>query len=79
MRKKKLCRVNARHFRYLGTCFLTFQKLFQTQLKALNLSKAIKGKNKAEAPASQRSKSDKEVGEETETVIANGDDDDDGR
>ncbi|XP_063825787.1 uncharacterized protein LOC135075305 [Ostrinia nubilalis] len=46
----------------------------KNQIKALNLGKAVKSKNKAEAPASQRSKSDKEPNEDADEVIANGDD-----
>ncbi|KAL4716695.1 hypothetical protein ACJJTC_004814 [Scirpophaga incertulas] len=46
----------------------------KNQLKALNLGKAIKARNKAEAPASQRSKTNIEVHDEGESMIIGPDD-----
>ncbi|XP_059052185.1 uncharacterized protein LOC131846796 isoform X2 [Achroia grisella] len=47
-----------------------FRKL-ENQLKALNIGKAIKSKNKNDAPASQRSKGDKESNDGSENALAN--------
>ncbi|XP_059052184.1 uncharacterized protein LOC131846796 isoform X1 [Achroia grisella] len=43
----------------------------KNQLKALNIGKAIKSKNKNDAPASQRSKGDKESNDGSENALAN--------
>ncbi|XP_052753276.1 uncharacterized protein LOC113520801 isoform X2 [Galleria mellonella] len=47
-----------------------FRKL-ENQLKALNLGKAIKNKNKGDTPASQRSKGEKESNDGSEQGLAN--------
>ncbi|CAH0398206.1 unnamed protein product [Chilo suppressalis] len=55
---------------------LTVRAPKKTQLKALNLGKAIKknNQNKTETPVSQRSKAENDVNDEGESLMVNGDD-----